>query len=231
VWLAAIGLAGVPAHAAESWGGALLLTNDYVFRGVSQTDHGAAAQADVHVRSAQGWFAGVWSSTANPPPGYIASYEVNVYAGRGWALSDRWAASVRYVRYLYPNSPAHGRYDSDEVAATLNFEDRIAMTVAYTPNATRYSNSGWAFRRRALAYEAALRQHVVGPVSVLAAVGYYDTHALFGASYWAWSAGLSAQAGPVELTLARFGVDAHGRRLFDADAADGRWVLSAAWRF
>jgi len=226
-----MGLVAVPAHAAEPWGGAVVLTSDYVFRGVSQTDGAAAAQADFHLRSARGWFAGVWTSTANPPPGDVASYEVNLYAGRDWDLSDRWSASVSYVRYLYPNSPAHGRYDSDELSMSLKFEDRLTLTAAVSPNATRYSSNGWAFGRRALSYEASLRQPAFRPVSIIAAVGYYDTQALFGASYWAWNAGLSTQAGPVELTLTRFGLDATGRRLFDTDAADGRWVLAAAWRF
>jgi uncharacterized protein (TIGR02001 family) len=226
-----MGLVAVPALAAEPVGGAVVLTSDYVFRGVSQSDGAAAAQADVHLRSARGWFAGVWTSTADPPPGNVGNYEINLYAGRSWDLSERWAASVSYVRYFYPNSPAHGRYDADEVSVSLKFDDRLALTAAVSPNATRYSSYGWAARGRALSYEASLRQPALRPVSIIAAVGYYDTQALFRASYWAWNAGFSAQAGPVEFTLNRFGVDATGRRLFDTYAADGRWALSATWRF
>jgi uncharacterized protein (TIGR02001 family) len=226
-----VGLVAVPALAAEPWGGAVVVTSDYVFRGVSQSDGAVAAQADLHIRPARSWFAGVWTSTANPPPGNVASYEMNLYAGRSWDLSDRWAASASYVRYLYPNSRVHGRYDSDELSVSLKFDDRLMLTAAVAPHATRYSSGGWVFRRRALSYEASLRQPLFRSASVVAAVGYYDTQALFRASYWAWNAGISTQAGPVELTLIRFGVDATGRRLFDSDAADGRWVLSAAWRF
>jgi secreted trypsin-like serine protease len=33
------------------------------------------------------------------------------------------------------------------------------------------------------------------------------------------------------VALVRFGVDAAARHVFGSDAADGRWVLTAAWRF
>ncbi len=229
--LAALGLACAPALAADSWGGGLAVTSDYVFRGVSQSDGAAAAQADLHYRTANRWFAGIWASTASPPPERIASYEVDLYAGHDWEISDRWAASVSYVRYSYPGSPAHGHYDADEVSASVRFEDRVALTAALSPNSLRYTAYRGASRRRTASYEASLRQPVRLPVSIVAAVGYYDTQAGFKASYWAWNAGLAAQVGPFELTLIRFGVDATGRRLFGSYAADGRWVLSAAWRF
>lgn len=209
----------------------MVLTTDYVLRGVSQTDGGAAAQADLHVRSERGWFAGAWASTADPPPGYIAHYELDLYAGRSWNLSNRWTATVIYVRYLYPDSIPGGAYDSDELSASLAFEDRAALTVSASPNATRYAGYGWVARGRMLSYEASLRQPIFGPVAVTAAAGFYDTEDVLGASYWAWNVGLSALAGPVELTLTRFGVDATGRNLFQSDSADGRWVLAAAWRF
>ncbi len=231
ICLAACTLADLPA-AAEPWGGAAAVTSDYVLRGVSQSGRAAAVQGDLHYRAPRGWFAGLWGSTADPPPGRIADYELNLYAGHEWALSERWSTAATLVRYLYPNASGHGRYDYTEASASVRFEDRLALTIAYSPDAWRYSRSyGWVVRRRAVSYEASLRQSAIPPLALIAAIGYYDTTALFGESYWAWNAGLAAKAGPVEISLLRFGVDAAGRRLFGADAADGRWVVSAAWRF
>jgi uncharacterized protein (TIGR02001 family) len=227
----ALGLVGRTAVAAEAWGGAVTLASDYVYRGVSQTDGGVAAQADLHVRSEGGWFAGLWASTVDPPPGDFANYEVNVYAGRSWEVADGWAASVSLVRYMYPNSQVHGQYDSTELSVSARFEDRVAVTASYSPNATRYSNYGWSPRARMMAYELSLRQPVLGPVAIVAGVGYYDTSALFNASYWAWNAGLSANAGPLEFTLTRFGADATARSLFGYDAVDHRWAVTTTWRF
>jgi uncharacterized protein (TIGR02001 family) len=230
-WLAVIGSTGAPASAAPSLEGAVVVTSDYVFRGVSQTDGTAAAQADLHVRSDGGWFAGLWTSTVDPPPGDVASYEVDLYAGRSWEVADRWVASVSYIHYMYPNTPARHQYDSDEGSVSARFDDRIALTATYSPNAIRYATGGWSARARMLAYELSLRQPLGGPVALVGGIGYYDTRALFNAAYAAWNLGLSAHASPFDFTLMRFGVNATARNLFGYDAADHRWVVTASWHF
>ncbi|HSB21714.1 MAG TPA: TorF family putative porin [Burkholderiaceae bacterium] len=230
-WLAALALAGSKAFAADPWGGALTLTTDYIFRGVSQSNGNPAAQVDLHARSPAGWFAGAWSSTANPPPSYAGSPEVDLYAGFGRPLSDRWVATLSVVRYLYPNASPSSHYDASELSGTLRFDDWLALSAAVSPDARRYSVQGWSARGETRSCEASLRQPVFGAVSIVAALGYYDTQALLGESYRAWDGGLTTHAGPVELALLRFGVDAAARRLFGSDAADGHWVLTATWRF
>ncbi len=219
------------AQTAQPWGGALTLTSDYVFRGVSQTDGQVAVQADLHAQSGGGWFAGAWASTVKPAPSYDTSHELDLYAGRGWALSDRWAATIAAVGYLYPDAPPYSHYDAYELSAAFRFDDRLSLSVAVSPDARRYSVAGWSPRGQTRAYELSLRQPVAGPVAVLAAAGFYDTDALFGESYRAWDMGVAARLGPIDLALQRFGVDAEARRLFGADAADGRWVLTVGWRF
>src|SRR5574337_82858 len=145
--LAATVLAVTAAQAAEPWGGALALTSDYVFRGVSQTDGQAAVQADLHARSGTGWFGGAWASTVKPAPSYETAHELDLYAGYGWALSDRWAATIAYVRYLYPDAPPYSHYDAYELSAALRFDDRLSLSAAVSPDARRYSVAGWSARR------------------------------------------------------------------------------------
>jgi uncharacterized protein (TIGR02001 family) len=184
---AAIGaglLLGATARAAGPWGGSLQLTSDYVFRGVSQSGRDAALQADLHWRTPSGWFAGAWASSITAPQNTFGSYELNLYAGHIWLLNDRWSASVRYVRYAYPNSPLGQRYDSDEVTVSVDLDDRLVLSMAGSPDTSRYASEGWALRRRTLAYEASLRQPLgTLPLAVLASAGYYDTRALYGAAY------------------------------------------------
>lgn len=229
-WLVAAVLWSNPLRAAD-WGGTLAATSDYVFRGISRTDHGASAQAGLHVRSAERWFASVWASSLAPSPGSLGRVELNLNAGRGWDLSDDWAASAGWVRYLYPDATDRGRFDWDELSASLIYADRFVLTASVAPSEPRLYAPGTSERRRATAVEASWREPVAGAWSLLAAVGRYETSAPFSQPYLAWNMGLSAQVGGLELGLARFGIDAPGRRQFASAVADGRWVFSLAWRY
>jgi uncharacterized protein (TIGR02001 family) len=48
--------------AAESWGGSLAATSDYLVRGISRSKHGAVLQADLHVATDSGLLGGVFAS-------------------------------------------------------------------------------------------------------------------------------------------------------------------------
>jgi uncharacterized protein (TIGR02001 family) len=228
-WAAACCLAAAPAHGAVDWGGAAVLTSDYVFRGASHSGGAAAAQLDLHVRGDGGAFAGIWTSSSESARS--PRRELNLYAGSRWALSERWTATGSVVRYRVAGSPDYAQHDYDEVAAALRYADRVVVQAALAPDASY--DAGTASRvapaRRAL--EAALRQPAWRSVAIVASAGRYQTELPRRPTYSAWSAGLAATAGPVELTLSRFAVDRTARRLFGEDAAAGRWVLTAAWRF
>lgn len=217
--------------AADPWGGTVAAGSDYVFRGVSHNQGAPAAQLDLHLRSTGGWFGGVWISTANRLPGYSGGYELNLYGGRSWALSDRWGAVARYVRYLYPQARVGRQYDYDEIALGLEFDDRLSALLALSPRHSGFSASGQLQRQRTLAAELSLQQPLLEPLALLAGVGYYDTRRLYGSAYGAWHLGVVARWGALEVNLTRLATDARAGRLFGADRADGRWVLTAAHRF
>jgi len=231
ICLATLTLAPGAILASERWGGLVTVTSDYVFRGISQSGDSAALQADLHFRTPNGWAVGAWATTADPPPGDIATYEVDLYLGRRWTISDSWAASLTYVRYLYPDASPTGRYDSDEFIAALEYTDRVAFTVSYSPNSQQYSRYGHVYQGRLLTFEAALRQPLAGPVALLASAGYYDTDAILGYSYWASDVGFALSAGRFDVTLIRFFTDSTARELFGNYAADGHWVASVTWKF
>lgn len=239
--LSAMPLLPALAAAEGGWSGSAAATSRYVFRGLMLRGDAPALQADLHLRSTDGAFvdvagldsafAGVWLSSGPERRGAYGRHEFNLYAGLGFRTNERWALSLRFVHYIYPDSRLGRRYDYDEISATASYDDWLALSLSASPNATLFSSQGLVERRPTRSFELSLRQGLTGPVSLVAAAGYYDTEALFGTAYLAWNLGLAARLGAVELNLSRFRTDSQARQLFRAVAADGRWALSAAWSF
>ncbi len=230
LWLGAAGCAF-----ATEVGGSVVATTDYIYRGLTQTDHAAAAQGDVHVRTSAGWFAGAWGSMAFSQPEWAYRSEVNLYLGHAWILAPDWSASAHYARYLYGGEGQYSRYyydDYDEIQVALNFQSRVKLSIALAPDILRYSfASGRLDRGNQWSYESSFRQPLWRGFSLTAGLGHYDLRDLFAQSYWAWSGGLELNVRQLQLNLTRFGTDPAARRMFDAQTADGRWALTACWRF
>jgi uncharacterized protein (TIGR02001 family) len=202
---------------------------------LSQTDHGAAAQGDLHLKSSDGWFGGVWGSMAVSRPRRAVDSEVNLYLGHVWSLTPEWSGTLHYARDLYLDDRPFAEYfydEYDELQATFNWQARLVVSMAFSPEILRYSFAHDALRRgRQWSYEASFRQPVWRNLSLTAGLGHYDLGDHFGASYWAWSGGMELDVRQLQLTLTHFGVDDTAERMFGWQTADGRWALTAAWRF
>jgi uncharacterized protein (TIGR02001 family) len=219
------------AHAEGSVGGHLDVTTDYVFRGVSQTLGGPAVQADLHYQTSSGWFAGVWGSTVNLNRGPGATMELDAYAGRAWPVGGPWNARVTAVQYIYPNDTAYLRYDYFELSASLFYEDRLAFTVSWSPDTSRYSAYGISRGEPAASYEIVGQLPISGPVSAIGSVGYYDLSQLFGTGYFYGSAGLAAGFKRFRADLSYFATGQQATDLFGSKVAGDRWALTLAWWF
>lgn len=220
-----------PVPAAEGWGGSLVATTDYVLRGISQTQGGPAVQGDLHYTGPAGWFAGLWASNIDPGSSDIGHVEINAYAGIAWTPASDWNARVSYVRYLYPDASPRTGYDYGELVAGLGYRDRAYASIAWSPDETRVSQSGYEHSGTALSYELSLRQPIWRGLALAAGVGYYDLSNLFEQSYWSWSGTVTCAIRAFEVDLSRFANDSAARELFGREAADDRWVLTAVWRF
>ncbi|MBS0394557.1 MAG: hypothetical protein JSR54_08020 [Proteobacteria bacterium] len=207
------------------------VTTDYVFRGVSQTYGGAALQGAINYQHASGWFAGAWASNVDPYPFGSDFAELNLYGGFGWTLAPRWSAHASYTRYLYVWDRRPRPYDYGEVALSVAFEDRLAVTVSFEPDSVRYTSLGYRAHEPSSAYEVAGRWPVGHGVALTAGVGYYDLQHLYGVGYWSGNAGVSYTIGRFELGVSRFFADGTVRRLYEDASADGRWVATAICRF
>lgn len=239
--LVAMPLLPASAAAEGGWNGSVAATSRYVFRGLMLRGDAPALQADLHLRSSEApfvgaagldsAFAGIWLSSGPERRGSYGRHEFNLYAGLGFRTHERWVLSLRLVHYGYPDSRLGRRYDYDEISATASYDDWLSVSLSASPNTTLFSSQGLVEKRPTRSFELSLRQGLTGPVSLVAAAGYYDTESLFGTAYRAWNLGLAARLGAVDLNLSRFRTDSQARQLFRAAAADGRWAVSAAWSF
>jgi uncharacterized protein (TIGR02001 family) len=218
-------------RAEGSVGGHLDATTDYVFRGLSQTRGNPAAQVDLHYETPTGWFAGAWGSTVDLNRGHGATTEFNAYAGRAWPIGGPWNAKVTAVQYIYPNDTAYLRYDYFELVASLSYEDRLAFTVSWSPNTSRYSSYGISRDRQTMTYEMVGQWPVGGPLSATGSVGYYDLSRLFGTGYAYGSAGLACTFRRLRFDLAYIATTREATDLFGPEVAGDRWSLTAAWWF
>ena len=150
------------------------LVSDYVFRGVTQTRGGEALQADVHWHSDGGWLAGAWGSTVDPNPGPGPTIEINLYAGVARELSDGWVARLLAIHYLYPNDHTTLRWDYDELAASLAFRDRVAATIAWSPNYSSFGAGQFVEDRTTMSYELSAQLPFRQRWLACAGAGYQD---------------------------------------------------------
>lgn len=229
-----LALAALPfsvARAQDNWDATIGATTDYVLRGISQTYGGAAGQLGLTYQTAQGWFAGAWGSNVDPYPAGASAAEVDLYAGFSQPLRDELAFRATFTRYGYLHDPRPERYDYSELAVTMSYLDRVALTVSYLPDSTSYSNLGFARDKPATGFELAAAWPAWRRLESVTSAGYYDLHRLFGVGYWAGKAGLAYTDRRMTVELDRFVGDRTLARLYGDASAAGRWALAATFRF
>lgn len=239
--VAAAIVASAPVFASEL-GGSVTLTSDYVYEGLSRTCGGPAAQGDVHgnLPSSTGTaetFGGVWGSVGIGSSYCRSAREINVYVGQRWALGATNNVTLTYVHYAYPGGiylydrlEGH-RFDYDELGGAWAFEDRLYLTLGWTPNAIEYRYDRVLRDRKALRFGAELHQPVGQWLTLSAGAGYDEVSDVTGAGYAFWSAGIGRAIGAVELDLSYFRTSPRAERLFGSEIAGGRVAATAVWHF
>ena len=88
--------------------------SDYRFRGITQTNYGAAVQGGVDYAHASGLYVGTWASNVNwvkqVNGATDGNYELDIYGGYKGELQPGLSFDVGYISYMYPgnNSGAAG---------------------------------------------------------------------------------------------------------------------------
>ncbi|MCF8467205.1 MAG: TorF family putative porin [Sneathiella sp.] len=123
----------------------LSLTNNYVFRGISQTDNEAAVQGGFDYSYDFGdaaVHAGVWASNVKFTD---ANIEIDYTVGVGGS-ADAFSWDVSAIYYTYPGSSSSLDYDFFEIAPSAGYDFGFLSVnggVNYSPN--YFGNSGDAF--------------------------------------------------------------------------------------
>lgn len=213
-------------------GANVALTTDYVFRGISQTDEGAAIQGgfDCDYRM---FYAGVWASNIAFDP--TSDIEIDVYGG----IKHKFGgieADLGVIYYAYPQAddPTDELdYVEFKFGLSGNLTEKVALggTLFYSPDYTGEDGD-------TIAYEGTISIGLgtYGRFSptFTALIGYLDfmDDPFENQSYAYWNAGVEVGfAEKFTLDLRYWDTDIDGTHPFSGDTADERFVatVSSSW--
>jgi uncharacterized protein (TIGR02001 family) len=100
--LAALGLLAAATAANAEVSSTWTLTNDYDFRGFSQSAKDPAVQASLDYAAENGWYLGAWASNVDFGDADV-DYEVDVYTGFSGGSEEGLGWDVGVVYYAYPD--------------------------------------------------------------------------------------------------------------------------------
>jgi uncharacterized protein (TIGR02001 family) len=164
--------------------------SNYIWRGVTQTQDGAAVQGGLDVAHESGFSAGAWISNIDwgtPDP----NYELDLYLGYSYAVNDDLSFDLTGIYYAYPD----GR-DSDfaEIGGSATwkwFTLGLAYTVYGQNDGGLFDNGDWYY------FGGFEYGDLPFGLTFSARGGYYDFR--YGgkpsADYWNYGASISKEAG------------------------------------
>ena len=214
-------MAASVAQAAVEVSGGVALTNNYLFRGVSQTENGMAVQGELTAAHKSGLYASVWGSSISFGGGADgdtgAGMEGNMLFGYASSVGDV-EYDVGVMRYFYPGADKKdgaNRLSYNEVYGSVGYKG-ATFGLNYSDD---YFNESGKFLYTYVGYEMELMENLTGSVHVGYNKLFDDAEALanFGAEkYVDYSIGVSYAVGGVDLGLAYVGVDSDGKDAFEA---------------
>jgi uncharacterized protein (TIGR02001 family) len=103
--LSAVGLFALAASTANAGiSSTVTATNDYDFRGVTQSGKDPAIQASLDYAHDSGFYAGAWASTIDFGPTSNAAFELDLYAGFTNKIGEDLTYDVGAIGYNYPDA-------------------------------------------------------------------------------------------------------------------------------
>ena len=232
VSLSAVLLIGAPYCArAQTFGGSLYLTTDYLVRGISRSDDHAALQLDLHYLDPSGFLADFFTSNTQFDPSAPRDAELSGFLGYVWTAARDWQGKILVGNYSYPWNRAGSLYNYDEVALEAGYRDWLRIDVAYSPDTRRYYYDRGTVRGQAEWAELNVQRPLIGKLSATAGVGYYELDGRNAVGYGYWSIGAAYDIAPVSLAVTYVGASSEANLLFYNAAVGGRWSGTVIWRF
>ena len=220
-WVAGLSLFSTAANAGPDPSAYLVLTSDYVWRGVTQSDSDPAAQLGGELAFENGIYAGLWASTIDIDNGADRQRdtELTYYLGYSHALNRTWTLGAAVIAYTYPGQTGSVDYNYEELLLSASFADRLWLEYAYT--ADLYHSGEPAHNIEALAEWSAAKSLVFS-----AGAGYYDVSDLAGDGYAYWEAGVTLPVNRFDIDLRYHDTSRWVPIVSTPDRADARIVLS-----
>ena len=200
------------------------LTSDYIFRGVTQSDHKPAFQP--YVEPSYGiFYAGAWASNVDfltPDP----DIEIDLYAGARPEFGPL-STTFSYLYYLYPGA-TQTDYSEVKASATLALNDMVSLG-GETDYAWDYAQTGGD----SLYFEGKATLSLPHDISASAAVGYQSFGTGVGLSdYLTWNIGASYAWKALTFDLRYYDTDVSaatcGAEYPRSDSCDARIVASVS---
>ena len=223
--------APLPAFPAQSWGGSVGVTSDYLVRGISRSDHAGALQADIYSASDSGLIGGLSASTTRISADDHRNAELSAFVGFAWSGRRSWRARILASHYSYPWNDVGSHYNYDELSINVGFREWLDLDVVYLPNAPRYVKYvglvAVSERSAELNFRTPSRHGWAGA----AGIGYADLSGPDGTGYMYWSAGGVYDLAPWSLSLSYVSTNSGGKYLYYDAAAHNRVTATVIWRF
>ena len=213
--------------------GDISYTNDYIFRGVSETAGRSAGQIDVRASTRDGTFLGVFASTLGRTwqrswanTGW--DYELEAYLGHRFDLSPAWSATLTGVGYWYLKGNVPVSNDYQEMSVAASYLDLWTVTAAVIPNAVRFKGEYRLGRYPAYVTDTSVQVPLIGRLFLTAGAGYYtsdETGYAFG------NAGLGFQFKSLRVDGGYYFAQDRARELFPYGRVGGRFAGTVSWHF
>ena len=219
-----------------TFGGNLVLTSDYIYRGVSSSNNEAAFQADLHVASGDGSFLGVWGSTRDSNLEPYANYELDIYLGHRFDLSNVWSTTVSGRAHYLLGLQEEISDDYQEISVAVTYLDFWTVSLTAIPGAVRY----WFYERlsRAPAFVAdtSVQWLLRKGLFLTGGAGYYRITGtgpgIYAANGYAYgNVGFAWEHRRWRVEIGYYLTGDNARELVPYPSANDRFAASVAWRF
>jgi uncharacterized protein (TIGR02001 family) len=235
--LALCAVLAAPLAHAGSCGGALGLSSENIYRGISLSEGRRSAFGDVHCAFAQNWVAGIGANTVQASRNG-ADTQFTVYLDRRWRLDDDWSAKLGVIHYEPFHADNRAGFQYDELNAAIGWRGRWLSTLAWGPRVGNAYIGGPAGYNGWLYIETAWRQPLGGRFSLDAGLGYAHPSASPPHDYHYANLALNAAIGDAYLSLSRVWTRSLNFRYNAFDPpfeftfpSKQRWVGSVVWMY
>lgn len=146
------------------------VTNNYIWRGLTQTENATAVQGGIDYSADSGFYVGTWVSNVNYAPSDVYSYEHDMYGGYAFeAGGASWD-----IGYLYYNYDKEAEFDFGEVYVRMGLGGFSAAAYVLT-NTEADEGVGQDFGAGGTYYLSADYGFEVGDaIEIGMHVGYHD---------------------------------------------------------